>query len=93
MRTPLFDPAARKRTVSLTLNADLIEKARAVGLNLSRVAEAAITEEYRRVDRERWETEWREAVRWADAYVAAHGLPFEDWIDAEEAAEAADHAV
>lgn len=92
MRTPLFDAAARKRTVSLSLNADLVEKARAAGLNLSRIAEAAIAEEYRRVDSERWTAEMRDAVRWADAYVAAHGLPFEDWTGAEEAASAADHA-
>ncbi len=31
MRNPIFDPMARKRTVSLTLNGDLYAKAKARG--------------------------------------------------------------
>ena len=89
MRTALFDPAARKRTVSLTLNADLVEKARAAGLNLSQIAEAAIAAEHRRLDREQWIVEWREAVRATDAYVAEYGLPFGEWGEDASDADAA----
>jgi antitoxin CcdA len=40
---PLFDPHAPRRAVNLSLNADLVEKARAHKLNLSAIAEAAIS--------------------------------------------------
>jgi antitoxin CcdA len=100
VRVPLFDAAARKRTVSLTLNSDLVEKARAAGLNLSRVAEAAIAAEFRRVDREQWIADWKEAVKWSDAVVAEHGRAIRDWTSEDEGDEdgqdepddAADHA-
>lgn len=42
MRTPLYDVRARRTTVSVTINADLQERARAAGLDLSEVAEAAV---------------------------------------------------
>jgi post-segregation antitoxin (ccd killing protein) len=42
MRNLPFDPRARKRTVSLTLNADLCAKAKSSGINLSKVAEEAL---------------------------------------------------
>jgi len=44
MTKPLFDAAAKKRTVSLTLNSDLYAKAKAEGINASQVAEAALAE-------------------------------------------------
>jgi hypothetical protein len=44
MRQLPFDPAAKKRTVSVTLNSDLYAKARAQGINASRVAETALAE-------------------------------------------------
>ena len=39
-----FDAGARKRTVSLTLNADLYAKAKDSGINLSKVAEEALAQ-------------------------------------------------
>ena len=44
MAQPLFDPSAKKRTVSLTLNSDLYAKAKERGINASQVAEAALAE-------------------------------------------------
>ncbi len=42
MRTPLYDRNAERRTVSLTLNADLVAKSAALGIDISDVAEAAL---------------------------------------------------
>jgi post-segregation antitoxin (ccd killing protein) len=42
VRVPLYNSDARKRTVSITLNADLYARAKDAGLNLSSVAEAAL---------------------------------------------------
>lgn len=41
-RRPLYDQNARKRTVSITVNGDLWDRAKALGLNLSEIAETAI---------------------------------------------------
>ena len=42
MRAPLYDVNARRKTVSITLNSDLVAKAAALGINISRTAEAAV---------------------------------------------------
>jgi post-segregation antitoxin (ccd killing protein) len=44
MSEPLFDPYARKRTVSVTVNGDLYAKVKEHGINASQVAEAALAE-------------------------------------------------
>ena len=44
MQNAPYDLAARKRTVSLTLNSDLYAKVRAAGMNASRIAEAALVQ-------------------------------------------------
>ncbi len=46
MRNLPDDLAAPKQTVSLTLNSDLYTKAKSVGINASRVAEQALSNEY-----------------------------------------------
>ena len=76
MRTPLYDVNARRKTVSITLNADLVAKASALGINISRTAESAIIQAFEAVERARIREEIREAVRITDALVAEHGFPF-----------------
>ena len=73
MRKPLYDPSARKKAVSMTINEDLYATARRLGLNASRVAEKALGEEVARVNAEQIRREIREEIRAYDAYVAAHG--------------------
>ena len=93
MRTPLYDPNARRKTVSITLNADLVAKASALGINISRTAEAAVIEAFEAAEKAKIREEIREAMRMVDEYVALHGLPFDDWANgAPEAEDGADHA-
>ena len=47
MQTALFDVRARKQTVSMTVNGDLYARIRALGINASRVAEAALAQALR----------------------------------------------
>ena len=65
--------------VNLTLDATVADTARSLGLNMSRLAEAAIIEASR-IERNRL---WREANRHAiDAYaeeIAQDGLPLADY--------------
>ena len=90
MRTPLYDPSARRKTVSITLNADLAAKASALGINISRTAEAAIAQAFEAAEKAKIREEICEAVRMVDEYVAIHGMPFDDW--ANELPDDADHA-
>ncbi|MBQ0765311.1 MAG: type II toxin-antitoxin system CcdA family antitoxin [Sulfitobacter litoralis] len=63
--------------VNLTLDASVAETARALGLNMSRLAEAAISEAAKAERNRRWRIENQQAL---DAYaqeVEAEGLPLE----------------
>ena len=92
MRTPLYDVNARRKTVSITLNADLAAKASALGINISRTAEAAIIQAFEAAERAKIREEIREATRMVDEYVAIHGMPFEDWANEAVSPDDTDHA-
>jgi antitoxin CcdA len=92
MRTPLYDTNARRKTVSVTMNADLVAKAAALGINISRTAEAAVIRAFEEAERARIREEIREATRMVDEYVALHGMPFDDWANMTGSPEDTDHA-
>jgi post-segregation antitoxin (ccd killing protein) len=71
MRVPLYDRSAKRKTVSVTLNA-------AHGINMSRVAEAALVAAFEEAEKAKIREEMRAAARFVDAYVAEHGYPFPD---------------
>ena len=75
MQNTLYDGAARKRTVSLTLNSDLYAKVRAAGMNASRIAEAALAEALRTRDAEVLRVEIRQDMQALADYIAEHGDP------------------
>lgn len=73
MTAVLYDAAARKRTVSLTLNADLCAKAKGAGLNLSRVAEDALANALALHMAERVKADIQRDLAAHAAFVEAHG--------------------
>jgi post-segregation antitoxin (ccd killing protein) len=77
MRSSPFDPAAKKRTVSLTLNSDLYAKAKAQGINASQVAEAALAEALALRLGEEARKEIEQDLAAYNAYVEKHGSPAE----------------
>ncbi|MBX9944366.1 MAG: type II toxin-antitoxin system CcdA family antitoxin [Reyranella sp.] len=72
-----YDQAARKRTVSLTLNSDLYAKAKAQGINASQVAEAALAEALAARLTEQARAEIGQDLAAYNAYVDRHGSPAE----------------
>jgi post-segregation antitoxin (ccd killing protein) len=74
VRTPLYDHNAKRRTVSVTLNTDLVARAAAHGINISRVAEAALIAAFETAEKAAIVEEIRAAVRYTDE--RAHGYPF-----------------
>jgi antitoxin CcdA len=73
MREPPYDSKSAKQTVSVTLNSDLYAKAKGLGINVSKVAEEAIAQEYasRRSEQLRAELE-RELIA-IEKYEEEHG--------------------
>ena len=69
----LYDPQAAKRAVNVTLNGDLVARARAEGLNLSALAEQAVAAELARLAREKLEAEIAQACRVHEDYLAEYG--------------------
>lgn len=73
--TALYNLAARKRPVNLTLNEDLVKRAKGIADNLSGVVESLLAEYIAREDRAR--NEKSQAVRSAVAkwneFAAEHG--------------------
>jgi antitoxin CcdA len=92
MRVPLYDVNARRKTVSVTINADLVAKAAALGINISRTAEAAVIRAFEEAESAKIREEIREATRMVDEYVALHGMPFDDWANATASSDDTDHA-
>jgi antitoxin CcdA len=79
MRAPLYDVNARRKTIRITLNSDLVAKASALGINISRTAEAAIVKAFEEAEKANIREEIRGAARFTDELVAKFGLPFPEF--------------
>jgi antitoxin CcdA len=73
MRMQIYNADAPKRAVNVTINSDLVERARAEGLNLSALAEAAVTAALERIARARFDAEVAQACQVHDQYLAEYG--------------------
>jgi antitoxin CcdA len=73
MRMQLNDPKASKRPVNVTLNSDLVARARAEGLNLSSLAEEAVAIALGRIAQNKFEAEIAQACRIHQQYLAEYG--------------------
>jgi post-segregation antitoxin (ccd killing protein) len=78
VRTPLYDHNAKRKTVSVTLNADLVARAASHGINISRIAEAALITAFEAAEKAKIREELVEDARFVEDLVARHGYPFPD---------------
>lgn len=71
-------PAGKRKAVNLSIDAEVLAAARAVGINLSRVTEQAL----RAATKQERETRWREENRaWIEAHnrwIEENGIPLSD---------------
>ncbi|MGL4755123.1 MAG: type II toxin-antitoxin system CcdA family antitoxin [Aeromonadaceae bacterium] len=67
-----------KRTVSVTLEPSLLERARAAGINLSATLATALQHEISGSEAERWKRENREAIQTLNRMVEERGLFSDD---------------
>ncbi len=69
-----FDQNAPKKPTNLTINSDLLEKARAEKINLSATLEQALVQQLRKTERERWKADNREAIKALNELAEKNGL-------------------
>ena len=68
-------PKTTRKPTNLSLDSNLLEEAKALGINISRSAEAGIAEAVRLHKQQKWLKENAGALASSNAYVAANGLP------------------
>jgi antitoxin CcdA len=71
--------AARKIATNLSVRADVVKEARALGLNLSEVFDVAVGDAVRRKRQEAWLEENREAIESYNTAVARDGVFSDLW--------------
>lgn len=74
-------PQAAKKAVNLSINRDLLNRARSDGLNLSSILEVALEQKLQQHARERWLTENRASIEAYNEQVEKHGV-FSDGVRA-----------
>ncbi len=65
---------APKKAANLSINEDLLAKAREMNINLSATLEQALNEALRQRQKEQWLAENREAMAAYNAHVEKHGV-------------------
>ncbi|WP_109993623.1 type II toxin-antitoxin system CcdA family antitoxin [Salinisphaera sp. LB1] len=64
-----------RRPTNLSLDSALLKEAKALGINVSRSAEAGISEAVKKHKQQQWLKENTAALASSNAYVEANGLP------------------
>ena len=75
----LYDRNAPKKPTNLSINSDLLKKARELDINLSSGVEDALEQLIKRKLSERWISENRDAIASYNEYVDANGV-FSDGV-------------
>ena len=70
----VFDENAPKKATNLSVNSDLLSKARGLDINLSATLERALENEVRIAERENWLKENKVAINSLNELVDKHGL-------------------
>jgi antitoxin CcdA len=69
-----FDPRAPRKATNLSINTDLLKKARQLGINLSETLEQALADVIRQREREAWLAANREAIAAYNDQIEAHAV-------------------
>jgi antitoxin CcdA len=71
--------AAKKTPTNVSIRADLVKRAKELGLNMSGLLEDALEEAIRAAEREAWQRENAEAIDYYNEWVAKHGAFSDAW--------------
>ncbi len=67
-----------RRATSMTLDAALLDEAKALGVNISRAAEQGVAAALKAARAEAWKRENAQAIAERAAWIERHGLPLAD---------------
>ena len=70
----LYDHSAAKKPTNLSINSDLLLKARGLKINLSSTLEHALDKQVRLLERENWLSENRQAIQELNTLAEENGL-------------------
>lgn len=70
----LFNENAPKKATNLSINSDLLSKARSLNINLSATLEQALESKVRASEKEHWLKENKKAINALNELVDKHGL-------------------
>lgn len=62
MSNLVFNPSAPKKSANLSINADLLQQAKQLNINLSQTLEQHLSEIVRQAQREQWRAENKDAL-------------------------------
>lgn len=71
--------APPKRATNVSLNADLIEQAKRLEINISSACEEGLSRQVAKTLSERWQEENRSAIAYWNRWVEENGLPLEEY--------------
>ena len=71
---PVFNAQAPKKAANLSVNADLLSRARELNINLSATLEQALIQALEQRRREEWLVRNRDAIDAYNEHVEAHGV-------------------
>ena len=70
---PIYDSHAPKKPTNVSINSDLLEKARGLNINLSATLEKALAEQLRIEQRAQWLRENADAIKAYNEFVESNG--------------------
>lgn len=73
MSNMIFNPAAPKKSVNLSINADLLRQAKQININLSQTLEQHLVEIIRQAQRSQWLAENQGALDQYNRRIEKHG--------------------
>ncbi|MEQ8952591.1 MAG: type II toxin-antitoxin system CcdA family antitoxin [Gammaproteobacteria bacterium] len=71
--TELYDVGAPKKATNLSINSDLLDKAKALNVNLSATLELALKSKLAEIKAQKWREENAKAIKAYNEFVEKHG--------------------
>lgn len=78
-KSPSQSRNSAKRAINLSLSADVLEAAKQLEINVSKVCDSHLREVVRQEQERRWREEHAEFVAAYNATIESEGLPLDEW--------------
>jgi antitoxin CcdA len=70
----IYNSRAPKKPTNVSINSDLLARAKGLNINLSATLEAALAEQLRNEHRNQWKSENAKAIAAYNAFIEEHGV-------------------